>query len=98
MGNKIIIVLSVPLLEVNSLMEVYEIINIPLPVSPDIQIANATKDLTAMYSLETRGLMIDNIRTKYALLSSEELAVCGNPARNYCTPRSPIFPINLVLI
>ena len=94
-GNKIIIVLSVPLLEVNSLMEVYEIINIPLPVSPDIQIANATKDLTAMYSLETRGLMIDKTRTKYALLSSEELAVCGNPARNYCTPRSPIFPINL---
>lgn len=94
-GSNIIIIMSLPLLEVNSVMEVYEILNIPLPVSTSIQTNNASTDLTAIYSLEAQGLLIDKKRTKYALLSSEELAVCGNPIKNYCTHRSPIFPINL---
>ena len=90
-GNKLIIIMAIPLLEVNDILEVYEIFNIPLPVSGGY---NST-DLTAQYSLEAQGIMVDNKRTKYALLSSEELAVCGNPMQNYCTQRSPIFPINL---
>ena len=94
-GSNIIIIMSLPLLEGNSVMEVYEVSNVPLPVSTDIQTSNASTDLTAIYSLEAPGLMIDKKRTKYALLSSEELAVCGNPIKKYCTQRSPIFPINL---
>ena len=87
--------MAIPLLEVNDILEVYEIFNIPLPVSFDIQGSYNSTDLTAQYSLEAQGLMIDKKRTNYALLSSEELAVCGNPMQNYCTQRSPIFPVNL---
>ena len=36
-GDKIIIVMAIPLLEVNDILEVYGIFNIPLPVSIDIQ-------------------------------------------------------------
>ena len=94
-GDKIIIVMAIPFLEVNDILEVYEIFNIPLPVSFDIKGGYDSTDLTAQYSLEAHGLMIDKKRTKYALLSSEELAVCGNPMPNYCTQTSPTFPTNL---
>lgn len=44
--------------------------------------------------MEAPGLMTDKKRTKYTLLSSEALAVYGDPIKKYCTQWSPIFPIN----
>ena len=87
--------MAIPLLEVNDILKVCEIFNIPMPVSFDIQGGYNSTDLTAQYSLGAPGIMIDKMRTKYELLSSEELPVCGNQMQNYCTQRSPIFPINL---
>ena len=81
--QQFVTLVNLPLLELNSLFEVYQIHNIPVPYLD-------TK-MTAKYELETTTIAVNAPRTQYILLTETDLARCSNPATNFCTLRSPVY-------
>lgn len=94
-GNRMVIVITIPLLQLDDKFEVYKAYNIPLALS-NVQTDNLeTPDLLATYSLESRGFLIDKGRTKYKLLTDEETRQCSNPNTKWCHAKGAVFPVNL---
>ena len=93
--DKILIVISLPLLDLNGEFEIYKAISIPLPL-PIASTGNSElSDMVATYDLETPNFMINIQRTSYALLSPEETQRCNDHLVNFCDLETEIFPINL---
>lgn len=83
--RKFITLVSLPLLQLNSLFEVYQVHNIPLPY--------ANTRMTATYELEASSLAVNAKRTDYILLTAAEVARCSNPSTKFCTLRSPLYKL-----
>lgn len=92
--DKIVVVIKIPLLQVNNQYEIWKVFNLPIIIRSLDGDQNA-QGMVATYRIESSGLMINKAKTKYALLNQVELAVCSEPTVNYCNVQSPIFPVNL---
>ncbi len=106
--DKIIIVLTIPTLRVDKQYEVYSVINVPTALhshtDQDIDTysdATATSETTYMlasYDLEAEGILIDKQRSRYVLLTSDEMIACSHSETQWCEVSSPVFPVNLAKV
>ena len=94
-GDKILIVLSIPLLDFKERYEIYKVYNFPLPLHNVTVDSETRTGIIARYDIESDGLMISTDRTKYALLSHEEYSSCNNRYMTFCDPKSTIYQTNL---
>ena len=93
--DKIIIIFSFPLLDSSDDREIFKIHNLPVPVhSEDTSSSDPTK-MVAQYLLEADAIAVNTRRTKYALLTADELESCSKPLVGFCSIKSPVYPINL---
>ena len=92
-NNKIIVVVSLPLTDVNSQFDIYSIKS--LPYIPDPSLVTLSTDMTAEYQLEADAIALNPERSKFILLTSQELQRCSIPSVEFCTIQSPVFPVNL---
>ena len=58
--NKIVVIIQIPLLEINHQFDVYQVFNLPIAV-PNLENAQS---MIAIYQLETEGFMINTAHTK----------------------------------
>ncbi|MCG8033933.1 MAG: envelope fusion protein, partial [Candidatus Thiodiazotropha taylori] len=93
--TKIVVIVQIPLLEVNNQFDVYQVFSLPVVIPGADRNHNFAQSMTAMYRLESDGFLINKARTKYALLTNAETGVCSNSAIKYCSVQSPIYPVNL---
>lgn len=93
--DRIIIVLSIPVLHTSNRFEVFKAHSLPLAIKGVKTDNNHAPDMIATYDLEAHGLMIDQGRTKYALLTKDEIDQCSDPSIKWCSVTEPIFPVNL---
>ena len=94
-GDKILIVLSIPLLDFKVRYEINKVYNFPLPLHNVTVDSETRTGITARYDIESDGLMLSTDRTKYALLSREEYTSCNNRYMTFCDPKSAIYQTNL---
>jgi uncharacterized coiled-coil protein SlyX len=94
--NKLLIILSIPLLDAQETYLIYRIHNLPaLMTNGTNAIINNDCSMVAQYKLETAALAINSRRTKYILLSQDELQTCCNPLMGFCFARSPVYKTSL---
>ena len=95
MDNKIVMLLNIPLINAVEMMEIYEVINLPLP---DLKLTKPVKGKekpwVAFYEVETTAIAIDPARTKYSLLSKDEARRCARNIEGFCQFINPIYPTN----
>ncbi|CAC5408220.1 unnamed protein product [Mytilus coruscus] len=51
--------------------------------------------MVAQYELEAAVIAANQEKTKYMLLSNQEIDKCSNPLVNFCEIKSPVYPVNL---
>lgn len=51
--------------------------------------------MVARYTLENEMLAINADRTHYVLLTPHELDKCTNVVKDFCTIKSPLYPVHL---
>ena len=85
--DKLLVLLSVPLLDRDSIFEIYRVMNLPLPYPREDQKLGAV----ARYKIETEFLALNLARTKFMLLSEVEAIKCKNDALGTCSSVSPIY-------
>ena len=95
--GKIMVILSIPLIRMDKLYDVYQATTLPVvsKFSFNIQGNNSNLDLLAAFGLEAPGFLIDKSRTTYQLLSREILRVCSYNNVKFCKVQSPVFPVSL---
>lgn len=93
----IYVVITVPLLNVNDKFDVFRVYNLPLPMNKNTseRTDNTRTNYVASYDLEADGFLIDPSRTKYALLSRNELTRCSNQDIPWCGTNNAVLPIAL---
>ena len=93
-GN-VIVTVDIPLLEVNSPFDVFQVLNFDLPYFTGNVSAHDIMqyDLTATYKLESTALIADKGRTQYALLTNKELELCRTTRT--CTVQSAFYETSL---
>jgi len=89
--NKIQIVLNVPLLNVKHTYEIYQVINFDIPFHEKDKVHDS---LTIKYKLESNFVMITKDRSKYALVSEQEVKLCKNKHTQFCNPRKALYTTN----
>ena len=88
-------VINIPVLQISNQFEVYHVYSLPLSTEK-MQMDNANApDMSASFKLEARELMIDEDRTKYALLTEAEVDKCSDLSVKWRYVESPLFPVNL---
>ena len=94
--NQIVMILKLPLLHELERFEIYKVVNIPLPIlnSSLFELGNSRVNLMS-FQLEGMGLAINKERTRYAILSQDELISCSNLGINYCQIKSAIYAAGL---
>ncbi|XP_071084800.1 uncharacterized protein [Haliotis cracherodii] len=95
--DKILVITSIPLLDVNGQFGIYQAHNLPVPLIMNgiSTKPNGINNMVAEYRLETEVIAVNAQRTKYALLKPSEVQTCTKPLTGYCHIQSPIYPINL---
>ena len=93
--DKILVIVSVPLLDRNTTFEIYKVCNAPLPYYNQSIPAQLQPDIVAQYKIETFALAINAEKTKYMLLNSDELNHCSTSLLSYCSIHSSVFPVTL---
>lgn len=83
--RRFITLVNVPLLELNSRFEVYQVHNIPVPYQKS--------KMTASYELETGTIAIDLKQTEYAIMSTTDVARCSHPMAQFCTLSSALYSL-----
>ena len=86
-NDKLLILMSVPLLDRDSIFEIYQVINLPITYSRTDQRMGAV----ARYRLETECIALNLARTKFMMLPEEEASKCKADALRICTSTSPIY-------
>lgn len=71
-GNKLFITVSLVLLDRKSTFEVFKIINLPIPY-PEV---GGKGVVVAWYKLETENIVFNVKRTKFMMLTLEEVMTC----------------------
>ena len=93
--ERIIIMLSIPVLHTSNPFEIYKAHGLPLSIKEVKTDKDHAPDMIATYDLEAHGQMIDQGRTNYALLTEDEIDRCSDPSIKWCSVTKPIFPVNL---
>ncbi|CAC5412556.1 unnamed protein product [Mytilus coruscus] len=90
--DKILAIISLPLLDSNNRFEVYKAYNLPMPMKN-----NSTKLLTmvAKFDINVEYFAVNAERSKYVLLNNDEINKCTNRFTKFCKIVSPVYPINL---
>ena len=86
--GKILIFVTVPVIEVSSKFEVFQIHNLPVPGK------RAFGDHIAKYEIDSLGLAINAERTAYMLLNKEDLTICAASVNTHCELNKPRFEVN----
>ena len=86
-GDKLLILMSVPLLDRDSTFEIYQVINLPIPYPRADQEVGAV----ARYRLETEYIALNLARNKFMMLPEGEANKCKTDALRTCTSTSPIY-------
>jgi hypothetical protein len=71
LDNKILIIISIPLLDQSDVYEIYHAYNLPLPLQRH-GTNNDVYDIVAQYQIEANTLAINKERTKCVLLTMHE--------------------------
>ena len=93
--KKILIVVSIPLLDLSSTFEVFNVHNLPLPFMNQTKGIKPSIQMTAQLEIETYSIAFNVERTKYILLDKLETQHCSNPWLKFCQIQSPIYPVSL---
>ena len=91
--KRILIVITVPILEHANEYEIYKVINLPLPLRNG-KMSTVQDGLTAHYSVEAHALAIDRERTKFVMLTDHELEACSKEVLKFCAINSPVYFVN----
>ena len=87
LDGKIIIVIAIPMLKLDTEYKVYKVISIP--ILPPVTITHCRKsentEFLATNKLESNGFLIDKARTKYQLLTDSEIQACSHKNARFCT-------------
>ena len=94
-GDKVLVIISVPLLDFHGEFEVYKVYNLPLPMHQNLSDGSTLPGMIARYDIEYQAILINKDRTRYALLEADEIHKCSNTVVKYCSPRYAILPVNL---
>ena len=94
-NDQVVVIIHIPILQIISQYEIYKIFSVPLVTQGMQTDDNQISEMTATLNLESNGLMINKDRTKYTLLTDQELDKCSDPNVNWCSVASPIFPVNV---
>ncbi|CAC5422638.1 unnamed protein product [Mytilus coruscus] len=92
--NRIIIIITLPLLDIRDSYAIYKIHNLPVPTKVTDKNSDSS-DMVAQYELEAVVIAANQEKTKYMLLSNQEIDKCSNPLVNFCEIKSPVYPVNL---
>ncbi|CAC5398430.1 unnamed protein product [Mytilus coruscus] len=92
--NRIIIIITLPLLDIRDSYAIYKIHNLPVPTKVTDKNSDSS-DMVAQYELEAVVIAANQEKTKYMLLSNQEIDRCSNPLVNFCEIKSPVYPVNL---
>ena len=100
-GRHLVTYIKLPLLDGHSKFEVYQTFNLPVPLTKQDPNSNKIQEkpndssaLVAKYRLENEMLAVNTDRTKYVLLSANELQKCTDPVRAFCEIKSPIYTMH----
>ena len=86
-NNKLLVIMSIPLLDREGTFEVYQAINLPVPYPRFETGAGAV----AKNRLESNYIALNMARTKFMLLTDEEAEKCKASALRTCTSASPVY-------
>ncbi|CAC5410707.1 unnamed protein product [Mytilus coruscus] len=91
-NDKILAIISLPLLDSNNRFEVYKAYNLPMPMKN-----NSTKLLTmvAKFDINVEYFAVNAERSKYVLLNNDEINKCTDRFTKFCKIVSPFYPITL---
>lgn len=90
--NKLLIILSIPLLDAQDTYSIYKVHNLPaLMTNQSNSIIDNGCSMVAQYDLEANSIAVNTDRTRYMLLSSNELRSCSNPLMGFCFAKSPVY-------
>ena len=84
-NKRFITLVNLPLLDINTQFELYQVHNIPMPF-------NQT-ELLAKYQLETTTLAVNVKHTNFVLLTATEMALCSSPQITFCSISSPVYTL-----
>lgn len=79
--------MSIPLLDRESIFEVYQVINLPIPYPQKEQ----GLGVVAKYQVETEYIVMNSARMKFMMLTAEEAKECCVDALGMCSSLSPIY-------
>lgn len=85
--GKLLIVVSLPLLDTGSIYEVFQVINLPIPYPHEKQGLGTV----AKYKIESENIALDQTREKFMLLTSSEAEKCTHDLLGTCVSNSPIY-------
>ncbi len=92
--DKILVVISLPLLDFDSNYQIYKAHNFPLPVY-DKNISHRNHpNLIAKFQLESDFLAINPERTKFMLLDYKDIQNCVAHKLGFCNLKNSIFPVH----
>lgn len=86
-NKKLLVLISIPLLDKDSTYEIYQVINLPMPYPK----TNQKLEAIARYKVEWDFLALNLARTKFMLITSEEANRCKVDALGTCVSASPIY-------
>ena len=81
--NKLIVVISIPLLDADEKYQLYQVHNLAYP-DP---FGTPESSMTALYRLESDAFMVNTYRTEYVLLTRNELYACSQSEGHYCNAK-----------
>ena len=85
---------SIPLLDNTNTFEIFNILNMPIPVKGPVVPTDRLLSMTAWYRLETPSIAVNLAQLKNVLLTAIELEHCTSPLWHYCDGRSPVYSMS----
>ena len=91
-GNKLYIVLDLPLIDKNKLFTINRVYSVPIPYK-DLKESEEAGSLIARYKFATEGVAINKGKTSYIELTKRQLTECTK-GESYCVIKNPVYPYN----
>ena len=86
-SNRLLIVVSLLLLDSSNIYEVFQVVNLPIP-NPHRKQGSGT---VAKYKVESENIVLDLTREKFMLLTPTETEKCKYDLLRICISNSPIY-------
>ena len=94
-NSQIVVIIPIPLLRYGETYDVYKILNLLMPLPNVSMPTEQSTALVAFYDLPIAGMIINKMRTRYSLLTAQEVSICENAGLKICGLEKPTYPINL---